>query len=75
MNIEKLEQIKEQIKELVFEAKEIIKESNNNYLINKAESHWIAYILTALDNDHEYICNSLITMQDTINNFKKRDTK
>jgi hypothetical protein len=41
--------------------------------MQRAERYWIAQILTALDNDEEYVGGSMFTLQDSINKLKGED--
>lgn len=66
-DVNRLEEIKDEIKELVAEAEDIIRGS---YEYRAAKSYWIAHILTALDNESEYMGKSMTAMQDTIDNLK-----
>ena len=68
-NIKNLEHIKDQIKELVNDALNIVKESNDTRLIEQAKSYWYANILCQLDKDHEYLGGSMCSIQDTIDSL------
>ncbi len=60
---QELEDILPQIKTLVLDAKELLQGTSER---SRAESYWIAQILTALDDRHEYLGGSMVTMQNTI---------
>jgi hypothetical protein len=62
----RLQEIKEEIKELVDETKRLIKFHGKTIDFERAKSYWIPQILTALDKDHEYLGSSMFTMQDSI---------
>jgi len=64
--IERLGEIKDEIKELVREARSIIREHGDDRTENRAERCWIAHIVTALDDDHPYLMGSMYSLQDTI---------
>ena len=73
-NVEKiarLEDIQTKISELVYEARDIL--SGTGITLQRAERYWIAQILTALDNDEEYVGGSMFTLQDSINELKGED--
>ena len=61
---ERLNEIKEQMLELLAEAKDLIPEGMTK---ERAKCYWYAHIKTALLKEHEYLGGSLITMDDTIN--------
>jgi hypothetical protein len=61
---ERLEEIKEQMLELLEEAKDIIPEGIAK---ERAKCYWYAHIKTALLKEHEFLGGSLVTMDDTIN--------
>lgn len=61
---ERLQEIKEQMLELLDEAKEIIPEGMTK---ERAKCYWYAHIKTALLKEHEFLGGSLVTMDDTIN--------
>ena len=61
----RLSEIKDQIKELMEEARSILEQGNERVWF-RAKSYWYAHIITALDKDHMYLGGSMTTMQDTI---------
>ena len=61
---ERLNEIKEQMLELLAEAKDLIPEGMTK---ERAKCYWYAHIKTALLKEHEYLGGSLVTMDDTIN--------
>lgn len=64
-DLERLTEIKDEIQELVEEAKGILPCGTG--LTGRAESYWIPHILTALEkNNGGYLGGSMTTMQDTI---------
>jgi len=62
----RFEEIKEQIKELLDEAFDLVPEGMTR---ERAESYWYAHIAMALDNDHGFIGGSMCSMQDTLEEF------
>lgn len=67
---EELTEIKNQIKNLLDEARVLIKNTDYNAW-ERARKYWYAHIITALDDDHNYLGSSSVTMQDTINELSK----
>lgn len=61
-----LDEILPEIKTLVLNAQELLRETSE---AQRAESNWIAHILTALDKEHDYLGSSMITMQDSIDSL------
>ena len=70
----RLEEIKEEIKDLVTEAKYIVKNlaNPNTRIFTRATSYWYPQILIVLDNDHDYMGGSMCTMEETIQELKKQ---
>lgn len=69
--IERLEEIKDEIKSLVREAKGIFEDHGETAFRGYAYAH----IVGALDKDHEFLSGSFITMQDCIDDLKTRGDK
>jgi hypothetical protein len=65
----RFEEIKEQIKELLDEAFDLVPD----HARARAESYWYAHISTALDEDHGYLGGSMCSMQDTLEEFDEED--
>ncbi|MBX3045090.1 MAG: hypothetical protein KIT33_15950 [Candidatus Kapabacteria bacterium] len=61
--VERLTEIKEQILELLEEAKDILPKGMTK---ERAKSYWYVHIQTAILNEHEYLGGSMVTMDDTI---------
>lgn len=61
--VDRLLEIKDEIKELVGEAKELVSRTSAEA---GAESYWIPGILLELDKEHGYLGSSMCSMQDTI---------
>ena len=66
---ERLANIKDEIKELIREAKGIVR-FKGGITYERARSYWLAHIIMALDKDHEFLGGSMFTMQDTIKEMK-----
>lgn len=60
---ERLQEIKEQMLELLDEAKELIPEGMTK---ERAKCYWYAHIKTAILKEHEYLGGSMVTMEETI---------
>lgn len=65
--IENLQNILSQIKELVCEARELLEGTEE---ASSAEATWMAHILRALDNRHQFSHESR-NMQNTINDLRE----
>lgn len=63
-DIERLYEIKDEIKELVYEARDLFPRNSLTY--ERARSYWIAHILGALDDENDYLGGSMFTMKETI---------
>lgn len=61
--IERLTEIKEQMLELLEEAKDLLPEGMTK---ERAKCYWYAHIKTAILKEHEYLGGSLVTVDDTI---------
>ena len=69
---ERLTEIKEQMLELLDEAKDIIPEGMAK---ERAKCYWYAHIKTALLKEHEYLGGSLVKMDDTINEISEEESE
>ena len=67
-DLERLQQIKDTIKELVYEAQDLLPRGTIEY--DRAASYWLPHILMALDSQHDYLGGSMCTMQETINDLE-----
>ncbi len=61
--VQRLQEIKEQMLELLEEATSIIPEGITK---ERARLYWYAHIKTAILKEHEYLGGSMVTMDDTI---------
>ncbi len=66
--IERLTEIKEQMLELLEEAKDLLPEGMTK---ERAKCYWYAHIKTAILKEHEFLGGSLVTLEDTINEIEK----
>lgn len=65
MNAEnRLIEIKEEIKVLVEEALNIVKDDGTPRVLAEAKAYWHPQILMKLDEDHDYLGGSMCTMED-----------
>lgn len=74
-NIERLEAIKNEMKELLDEAKRLVlsesREQGQNIIYQRAKSYWIGHIATALDSDSDYLSSkSDVTFEKTIEELR-----
>jgi hypothetical protein len=68
--VERLQEIQEEMLALLDEAKDILRRSDNKFLYEQARSYWLAHIKTALTNNHDYLGGSMVTMEDTIHGLE-----
>lgn len=61
--IERLTEIKEQMLELLDEAKDLLPEGMTK---ERAKCYWYVHIKTAILKEHEFLGGSLVTVDDTI---------
>jgi len=66
----RLQDIKDEIKELVYEAQDLIPRDTIEF--SRAKSYWLPHILMALDKDHDYLGGSMCTMQETVDDLNER---
>lgn len=65
-DVERLKEIKDQMKELVEEARNILRVSDDKMIWERAKSYWIPELYMALDKDQDYLGGCMVTMEDTI---------
>ena len=65
IEVGRLDEIKNEIKELMNEARSILQHGDERTWA-RAKGYWYAHIVSALDKEHDYMGNSMVTMQDTI---------
>jgi len=72
--ITRMEEIKDEMKELLDEAQDIVKDFfNRGTSYERAKAYWIAHIRVDLDKDNEYLSGSMCNMEDTINEMRGGD--
>ena len=64
--IDRLDEIKDEFKELLREAHRLIREAGSEHILARAEAYWLAHIKMAIDKDHDYLGGSMCSMDDTI---------
>lgn len=65
--IYRLAEIQGEIQELLYEAKDLIRENaKNSTTYERARIYWIAHIEGALSKNSEWLGGSMFTMEDTI---------
>jgi len=69
---EELGHIKDQIKDLLEEARYIV-EHVGGQIEARATSYWLPHIAMALDSDHGYLGGSMATMQSTIDEILEQE--
>jgi hypothetical protein len=70
VNVQRLQEIKDEIKELVEEAMEIVSDTNER---SRAEAYWYPHLLMALDDEHTYMSNSMCHLQSTIDTLEESE--
>jgi hypothetical protein len=70
--IERLNEIRIEIKELILESMDLIG-SECEFELKRAEGYWASQMLMALDEDHSYLGGCMVTMDDTINNLSETE--
>lgn len=65
-DIDRLCAIQEEMLELLNEAGDIIRQSDENIHWDRAKAYWYAHVQIALSNNHDYLGGSMHNMQDTI---------
>lgn len=66
--VEHLEYLKEEIKDLLFEALRIL--PRKGMIRDRAKTYWYAHMLMCMDKEHDYVGGCMCTMQDTIDEMK-----
>jgi hypothetical protein len=60
---ERLNEIYEQFRDLLDEARDLVRGTREE---DRANAYWLAHIRCALDEDHDYLSRGMCTMQDSI---------
>jgi hypothetical protein len=64
--LERLEEIKNEMKDLLAEAEEMVRRCGDSSVWQRAKSYWVGHIATALDDESNYVGSSGWTLQQTI---------
>ena len=70
-DINRLEEIKEELLELIEEAQRIVS-GGDEMTYQRAKSYWIPHVIMALTKEHEWLGGSMETMEDTIEELKEQ---
>lgn len=71
--VDELGEIQSQILELVEQARGLLRRNGLHGALMRAESYWIAHVITAVSNDHGYLGGSMVSLQNTIDEIKNDD--
>ena len=71
--VDELGDIQSQILELVEQARALLRRNGLQGALMRAESYWIAHVITAVSNDHGYLGGSMVSLQNTIDEIKNDD--
>ncbi len=71
VDTERLAEIKEEIKQLLEEAHDQIRNGEDYLAVRRAESYWYSHIRVSLDKEHGCLGGSMWTMQDTIDEIEE----
>lgn len=71
--VDELGEIQSQILELVDQARGLLRCNGLQGALMRAESCWIAHVITAVSNDHGYLGGSMVSLQNTIDEIKNDD--
>ncbi len=71
--VDELGEIQSQILELVEQARGLLRRNDLQGALMRAESYWIAHVITAVSNDHGYLGGSMVSLQNTIDEIKNDD--
>lgn len=71
--VDELGEIQSQILELVDQARGLLRRNDLQGALMRAESYWIAHVITAVSNDHGYLGGSMVNLQNTIDEIKNDD--
>ena len=64
--VDELGEIQSQILDLVEQARALLRRNGLQGALMRAESYWIAQVITAISNNHGYLGRSTVSLQDTI---------
>lgn len=71
--VDELGEIQSQMLELVEQARALLRRNDLQGALMRAESYWIAHVITAVSNDHGYLGGSMVNLQNTIDEIKNDD--
>jgi hypothetical protein len=71
--VDELGEIQSQILDLVEQARALLRRNGLQGAMMRAESYWIAHVITAVSNDHGYLGGSMVSLQNTIDEIKNDD--
>ncbi len=69
--VDELGEIQSQILELVEQARALLRNNELQGALMRAESYWIAQVITAISNNHGYLGKSMVSLQDTIEEIEE----
>ena len=64
--VDELGEIQSQILELVEQTRALLRRNGLQGALMRAESYWIAQVISAISNNHGYLGGSTVSLQDTI---------
>jgi hypothetical protein len=70
---ERLQEIKDQIKEMLDEARNIIRHSGDDVAEERFKGYVLGNILPQLDSDHDFLAGSMVSFQDVIDSLEVED--
>jgi hypothetical protein len=71
--VDDLGEIQSQILDLVEQARALLRRNELQGALMRAESYWIAQVITAISNNHGYLGKSMVSLQDTIEEIENND--
>lgn len=71
--VDELGEIQSQILDLVEQARALLRRNGLQGALMRAESYWVAHVITAVSNDHDYLGGSMVSLQNTIDEIKNDD--
>lgn len=74
IDINRLEEIKEEMLELLDEADRLLSGAEG-MVYDRAKAYWIPHIKMALTKEHDYLGGSMETLEDTIEELREPDAE
>jgi hypothetical protein len=71
--VDDLGEIQSQILDLVEQARALLRRNELQGALRRAESYWMAQVITAISNNHGYLGKSMVSLQDTIEEIENND--